>query len=97
MGCCWLLRSSAVLWCCVLLLVVWDNLIVGWASADAAWVYCCYRGLGILLLLQNEDAGILLLRCAVANVNTSGKASAQIPHPPWEMIHPPGGDNAVCM
>jgi hypothetical protein len=31
-------------------------------------------------------------------VNTSGKAGAQIPHPPpWEMIHPPGGDNAVCM
>jgi hypothetical protein len=30
-------------------------------------------------------------------VNTSGKASAQIPPPPWEMIHPPGGDNAVCM
>jgi hypothetical protein len=19
------------------------------------------------------------------------------PIPPWEMIHPPGGDNAVCM
>jgi hypothetical protein len=30
-------------------------------------------------------------------VNTSGKAGAQIPHPPWEMIHLPGGDNAVCM
>jgi hypothetical protein len=30
-------------------------------------------------------------------VNTSGKAGAQIPHPPWEMMHPPGGDNAVCM
>jgi hypothetical protein len=29
-------------------------------------------------------------------VNTSGKAGAQIP-PPWEMIHPPGGNNAVCM
>jgi hypothetical protein len=29
-------------------------------------------------------------------VNTSGKAGAQIPHPPWEMIHLPGGDNAVC-
>jgi hypothetical protein len=30
-------------------------------------------------------------------VNTSGKAGAQIPQPPWEMIHHPGGDNAVCM
>jgi hypothetical protein len=29
-------------------------------------------------------------------VNTSGKASAKIPHPPWEMIHLPWGDNAVC-
>jgi hypothetical protein len=28
-------------------------------------------------------------------VNTSGKAGAQIPHLPWEMIHLPGGDNAV--
>jgi hypothetical protein len=28
-------------------------------------------------------------------VNTSGKAGAQILHPPWEMIHLPGGDNAV--
>jgi hypothetical protein len=29
-------------------------------------------------------------------VNTSGKAGAQIPHPPpWEMIHLPGGDNAA--
>jgi hypothetical protein len=33
-----------------------------------------------------------LRRC----VNTSGKAGAQIPHPPWEMIHIPGGDNTVC-
>jgi hypothetical protein len=30
-------------------------------------------------------------------VYTSGKSGAQIPHPPWEMIHPPGGDNPVCM
>jgi hypothetical protein len=31
-------------------------------------------------------------------VNTSGKAGAQIPNPPpWEMIHPPGGDTAVCV
>jgi hypothetical protein len=31
--------------------------------------------------------------------NTSGKADAQIPHPPppWDMIHPPGGDNPVCI
>jgi hypothetical protein len=28
-------------------------------------------------------------------VNTSGKAGAQILHPPWEMTHLPGGDNAV--
>jgi hypothetical protein len=29
-------------------------------------------------------------------VNTSGKASAQIPHPPpWDLIHLPRGDNAV--
>jgi hypothetical protein len=28
-------------------------------------------------------------------VNTSGKAGAQITHPPFEMIHLPGGDNAV--
>jgi hypothetical protein len=32
------------------------------------------------------------------DVNTSGKAGAQIPHLPLgEMIHPPGGDNPVCM
>jgi hypothetical protein len=30
-------------------------------------------------------------------VNTSGKAGAQIPQFPLEMIHPSGGDNAVCM
>jgi hypothetical protein len=30
-------------------------------------------------------------------VNTSGKAGAQIPQPPWEMIHPPGEYNKVCM
>jgi hypothetical protein len=29
-------------------------------------------------------------------VNTSGKAGAQIPQPPWEMIHLPGRDNALC-
>jgi hypothetical protein len=29
-------------------------------------------------------------------VNTSGKAGAEIPHPPWEMIHLPRGDNALC-
>jgi hypothetical protein len=29
------------------------------------------------------------------HVNTSGKAGAQKPHPPWEMIYLPGGDNAV--
>jgi hypothetical protein len=28
-------------------------------------------------------------------VNTSGKAGAQIPHPPLGNIHLPGGDNAV--
>jgi hypothetical protein len=28
-------------------------------------------------------------------VNTSGKAGAQILHPPWGMINLPGGDNAV--
>jgi hypothetical protein len=31
----------------------------------------------------------------IADVNTSGKAGAQIPHLPREMIHLPGGDNAV--
>jgi hypothetical protein len=36
------------------------------------------------------------VRISTVLVNTSGKAGAQIPHPPWEMIHPPGGDNAVC-
>jgi hypothetical protein len=32
-------------------------------------------------------------------VNTSGQAGAQIPHnpPPWEMMHLPVGDNALCM
>jgi hypothetical protein len=30
-----------------------------------------------------------------SNVNTSGKDGAQILHPPWEMIHLPGGDNTV--
>jgi hypothetical protein len=39
-------------------------------------------------------------RCIVAqpkvkNVSISGRAGAQIPHLPWEMIHPPRGDNAV--
>jgi hypothetical protein len=29
-------------------------------------------------------------------VDTSGKVH-EYPIPPWEMIHPPGGDNAVCM
>jgi hypothetical protein len=30
-------------------------------------------------------------------VNTSGKAGAETPNSPWEKIHPPGGDKAVCV
>jgi hypothetical protein len=30
-------------------------------------------------------------------VNTSGKAGAQIPHPPWEMIHPLGEMGYLCV
>jgi hypothetical protein len=29
--------------------------------------------------------------------NTSGKAGAQITPPPWEMVHPPWGDNPVLI
>jgi hypothetical protein len=32
----------------------------------------------------------------VVAVNTSGKAGAQIPHLPWEMMHLAVGDNALC-
>jgi hypothetical protein len=31
----------------------------------------------------------------IYNVNTAGKAGAQILHTPWEMIHLPGGNNAA--
>jgi hypothetical protein len=37
------------------------------------------------------------LKFGFETVNTSGKAGAQIPHPPWEMIHLPGGDNTVSI
>jgi hypothetical protein len=30
------------------------------------------------------------------DVNTSGNTGAQITHPPWEMIHLPVGENALC-
>jgi hypothetical protein len=53
--------------------------------------YCCN-------VKRYTDVKKRAMSHAVNAVNTSGKAGAQIPQPPpWEMIHPPGGDNAVCM
>jgi hypothetical protein len=45
---------------------------------------------------RSNDQAVCVDMTLLGTVNTSGKAGAQIPHPPWEMIHPPGGDNAVC-
>jgi hypothetical protein len=43
-----------------------------------------------LLPISDDDRSGMIIAELVFGVNTSGKAGAQIPHPP------PGGDNAVC-
>jgi hypothetical protein len=48
----------------------------------------------ILLISKNIITTSVI---AVTLSNTSGKAGAQMPISPWEMIHLPGGDNAACV
>jgi hypothetical protein len=55
-----------------------------------------------LLVIDDDEGGTV--SCATKTVYKSFivlipqvRLAHKYPNPPWEMIHPPGGDNAVCM
>jgi hypothetical protein len=55
--------------------------------------HVCYSVSALDRIWNNEKDGIFSQSMLIHQV----RPAHTYPIPPWEMIHPPGGDNAVCM